>query len=196
MLGSDNDSEEREESNKLFDVSNASKDMKEIRLNETQNMIFSSSILHINDELLVDDYLVMDVKGSGILDVQIINEEKNKTLLKFGKVTNSKVTHEKRVVFSTFFLRGFKGGYLKLDLDSVFLGEQLSIRLEGIKYFQLFFGEPLKLFTEFTHDINIKVSIRPNATLSERSRFQFTVNTNLEHEDLNGDEFLNLLINY
>lgn len=123
LLGSDDESEERTESSKLFDISNASKEMKEIRLNETQHLIYNTSILHIDEEILQDDYLVMDVKGSGILDVQIINEEKQKTLLKYGKVTNSKASHQKRVVFSTFFLRKFKGGYLKLDLDSVFLGE-------------------------------------------------------------------------
>ena len=76
------------------------------------------------------------------------------------------------------------------------LGFSMNIRLELKNQFDINFGEESILHSQFTHTLNYKVSFKKDDVLTKNTRFQFIVKSNLKDRDLNGDEELDMFINY
>ena len=84
----------------------------------------------------------------------------------FGKILNTKIEKEKRIVFQTKYLTKYLNNYFKFELESIFLGGSMSIIANAAQNFHCNFGEPIKLYTEFVHEIDVKIKLDPKTYIS------------------------------
>lgn len=137
-----------------------------------------------------ESYLVLNIEGTGILLVEIFDKEKGVSKRSIGRVINTELLQSKKVVFETRLFKNYVNLYLKFGLETMVLGESMIISLETTNLFHLKFGNHLKLETQFTHSVMVKVQFDKEHKFTEDTRLQFILKSNLASQDINGDEFL------
>lgn len=77
---------EEEEVNKenIQSTEGFSRDKVEIKLNQRKDLLFNSLVLDLTEEILQNEYLLIEVKGMGKLELTVIHPDKDDTLEYLG----------------------------------------------------------------------------------------------------------------
>lgn len=92
-------------------------------MGEEKKLVFNELILPIDNKVMDNKFLIIDLKGSGVVKVEIYDKIEKKVEKEFGRLISTNPSIIQTSVIEVHFLRHYADKHIKFSFDTMILGE-------------------------------------------------------------------------
>ena len=181
----------------FYDIEHVAKSSEDFILNKELNFLFKDFYYKIPSDFDNQKYLILNLVGQGDLKVELVAENKKDLIQTLGQVSVSYTKKKNTIPIETKRLKEKVNKYLRFSMINVIPSIQIIIKGEMIDNFNYEFGDSRRILTGLVNSLDIIVK-NPAKSIVDKdleNRLQFIVETSLENQILNGDEYIDMYIN-
>lgn len=181
----------------FYDIEHIAKTDEDFTLKKQINFLYKNLYYKIPEDFSSQKYLILNLIGQGDLKVELVSENKKDLMKTLGTITISYSNKENIVPISTKNLKKYINKYLRFTMVNVIPSLKIEIKGEMKDYFDFEFGDSKRILTPLIKELNIMVKNPAKSIVDVKleNRLQFIVETSLENQVLNGDEYIDMFIN-